>query len=193
MGSWGAGLRAGPSRLNNAADMTTLMQERPEDGPAIETLIDASFGGDRFKKTVYKFRDGVPPVPELCFVAYDRGRLVGSLRFWPILIAGKTEAILLGPLAVDGSRRGQGIGAALMWHGLAEAQRQGHRIVILVGDYDYYVKFGFRREPCVRLDLPGWVDRKRFLARALVPGAVDNLAGMIGKWVPAAERPRDVA
>lgn len=173
--------------------MTTLMLERPEDGPAIEDLIDTAFGAERFKKTVYKFRDGVPPVPELCFVAYDHGSLVGSLRFWPILIDEHVDAILLGPLAVDPSRRGEGIGAALMWHGLAEAQRKGHRIVILVGDFDYYVKFGFRREPCDRLDLPGWVDRKRFLARALVPGAVDNLSGMIGKWLPLAERSRDVA
>ncbi|RJF87804.1 N-acetyltransferase [Oleomonas cavernae] len=173
--------------------MTTLMLERPEDGPAIETLIDTAFGAERFKKTVYKFRDGVPPIPALCFVAYDVGKLVGSLRFWPILVNGDTEAILLGPLAVDPARRGEGIGVALMWHGLAEAQRQGHRIVILVGDYDYYAKFGFRREPCDRLDLPGWVDRKRFLARGLVPGAVDNLSGMIEKWVPEAERRKDVA
>lgn len=173
--------------------MTTLMQERPEDGPAIEALIDTAFGAERFAKTVYKFREDVAPIDELSFVAYDRQTLVGTLRFWPILIGGKTEAILLGPLAVDPTRRAQGIGAALMWHGLAEAQRRGHRIVILVGDYDYYVKFGFKREPCNRLDLPGWVDRKRFLARALVPGAVDNLSGMVEKWVPVEQRSRDVA
>ncbi len=173
--------------------MTTLMQERPEDGPAIEALIDTAFGPERFKKTVYVFRDGVDPVADLSFVAYDQGKLVGTLRFWPILVGGTVEALLLGPLAIDPSRRGQGIGAALMWHGLAEAQRRGHRIVILVGDFDYYVKFGFRREPCARLDLPGWVDRKRFLARALVPAAVDNLSGMIEKWVPADQRRRDVA
>lgn len=173
--------------------MTTLMLERPEDGAAIETLIDKAFGPDRFKKTVYRLRDGVPADPALCFVAYDEGRLVGSLRFWPILIGEATEALLLGPLAVDPARRGEGIGVSLMWHGLAEAQRHGHRVVLLVGDPEYYVKFGFAGEPCGDIELPGWVERRRVLARALVPGAISHLKGVVGKWLPREQRRQAVA
>lgn len=173
--------------------MTTLMLEQAEDAAAIEALIDKAFGPDRFKKTVYRLRDGVAADPALCFVAYDQGVLVGSLRFWPILIGGTTDALLLGPLAVDPGRRGEGIGVGLMWHGLAEAQRRGHKVVLLVGDVDYYAKFGFTGEPCAQVELPGWVDRKRFLARGLAPGAVAQLTGMVGKWLPPELRRQAVA
>ncbi len=42
--------------------------------------------------------------------------LRGSVRFWPIKVGGHEE-LLLGPLAVQGSQRGRGIGIALMQAG----------------------------------------------------------------------------
>jgi predicted N-acetyltransferase YhbS len=171
--------------------MYTIEHERRQHAAAIEHLLDLSFGPDRTAKTVYKLREGVPPVAELCFVAFEAGVLKGSLRFWPVLIGGHTPALLLGPLAVDPAERGKGIGIGLMEHALAEATRLGHRIVILVGDAPYYARVGFAREGAKNLQLPGWVDENRFLARALVPGALDGLSGMVERAEP--DEPRRVA
>jgi predicted N-acetyltransferase YhbS len=137
------------------------------------------------QKTVYKLRHGVRPIRELCFIAIDAaGRLVGSLRFWPILINGRWPAVLLGPLAVAPELRGLGYGKALMWHGLARCRELGISRIILVGDPEYYVQFGFRRELALHLQLPGWVEERRFLALETIAGAMIGVHGMIGQAPP---------
>ena len=79
-----------------------ILPERKRHAAAVEALIAASFGPDRMQKTVYKLRENVKPIRELCTVAIDdKGRLVASLRFWPILINKQWPAVLLGPLAVS--------------------------------------------------------------------------------------------
>jgi predicted N-acetyltransferase YhbS len=161
--------------------LSPILPERPEDTAEREPLLDLSFGADRHQKTVYSLREGVEPVVGLSFSVRDAGRLVGAIRFWPVSIANRVPAVLLGPLAVDPARRGEGIGRALVRHGLNEAIRQGHRICLLVGDAPYYEPFGFHSAPALGLALPGWVDPARFLVRALQPGALDNVTGVVGK------------
>lgn len=165
-----------------------IFPESPTDGAAIEQLLDAAFGTDRAGKTVYKLRQGIPPVPELGFVIRDvSGSLKGSLRFWPIAIGrSQVPAILLGPIAVAPDDRGKGYAKALIWHGLGVARALGHRIVLLVGDAPYYEQFGFRREAAVPMQLPGWVDESRFLGLELVPGALTGVEGMVGRAETAA-------
>ncbi len=158
-----------------------IVRERRSDAAAIETMVSAAFGPDRMQKTVYKLREGVRPVRDLSFVALDdKGKLVASLRFWPIMINGQWPAVLLGPLAVAPELRGLGYGKALMWHGLARCRVLGISRVILVGDPEYYNPFGFRRELALNLQLPGWVEERRFLALETIAGAMIGVHGMIG-------------
>ena len=126
-----------------------LEAERPGDAVAIDALLDLAFGTDRHAKRSYAYRHGVESVGALRLVARDpAGRLVGTLRFWPIAIDGgdaaaRRPALLLGPLAVDPALKGQGVGRALMAEGLARAASLGHDAVLLVGDIAYYGQFGF--------------------------------------------------
>lgn len=166
-----------------------IVPERPGDFAAIENLMDVSFGAGRAAKTVYKLRDGVPHDMALSFVALEAGPeesgMRGSIRYWPIMIgAARVPAILLGPLAVDPAHKGRGFGKALMRHSLAHAKAQGHKIVVLVGDPEYYNPFGFTREQALALALPGPVEERRFLALALEPGALDGVSGMIQPALP---------
>ena len=94
-----------------------LMRERLRDADAIEEMTAAAFGPDRFHKTVYRLREDVAPLKDLCFVCIDpKGRMVASIRNWPILINEKWPAVMLGPLAIAPELRGLGYGKALMWH-----------------------------------------------------------------------------
>jgi predicted N-acetyltransferase YhbS len=161
--------------------MLPIIPEPRGIGGQIESLLDQGFGADRRQKTVYRLREGVAPIANLRFAVFDGPKLVGSLRFWPIVIGGRAPAILLGPLAVDPPRRGEGIGRALTRHGLDEAARLGHRLCVLVGDRPYYEPFGFRSAPSAGLELPGWVDLDRFLVSELAPGALKGVGGMIGR------------
>ena len=126
--------------------MLVLSLEGPADGPQIEALLDRAFGADRLGKTSYRYRDGVAPLAELCLVARQRGFLVGSIRFWPILLDAR-PALLLGPLAIEPVRQGQGIGRALTEASLAKAEAMGWRLVFLVGDPGYYARYGFSVAP----------------------------------------------
>lgn len=158
-----------------------IMRERPRHAAAIEDLVVDCFGEGRFGKTVYRLRDGVRPNNELGLVALEDGELVGTLRFWPIHVDGIGETILLGPLAVAEGLRSSGIGSRLMRAGLSRAAAFGYRSVILVGDEPYYRRFGFRRDLTLGLMLPGPVDYDRLLGLELVPGALANARGMIGR------------
>ncbi|MEX2630705.1 MAG: N-acetyltransferase [Tistlia sp.] len=158
-----------------------ILAERPEDAALIDPLLDRTFGPERMTKTVYRLREMLAPVSGLSFAAIDPdGELLGSIRYWPILIEGK-PAILLGPLAVEPRLQGKGIGKALVRHSLREARRLGHAIAAVVGEPEYYEPFGFRPATAYGLILPGPVDPRRFQAQELATGALDGLRGLIAR------------
>lgn len=170
--------------------MYQITTERPEDRAAIELLLDQAFGANRESKTSYRFREGVAPVADLKLVARSTepgSRLLGTLRFWPVEIDGRTlglgvtRALLLGPLAVAPDQHGKGIGSALMREGLDMAAWARHGVVLLVGDLGYYQRFGFAPALPHGIFMPG-ERQERLLARALVPGALDGVAGEIQPW-----------
>ncbi len=155
--------------------------EQLSDADAIEHLLDLSFGLSRRTKTSYRLREGNIASPDLSLVVRDAEiGLSGAVSFWPLTIGkNKMEALLLGPLAVHPKRQNLGIGMALMNHGLAAAARNGHSLVLLVGDRPYYERVGFQQAPEGRFVLPGPVDPKRILYRELKPGAFDRTSGLV--------------
>src|SRR3954454_5351209 len=101
-----------------------IRSERASDVAARERLLDASFGANRHLRTCQRLRDGRTPAQGLAFTAIRNGKLVGTVRLWHV-DAGGAAALVLGPLTVDPSYRGLGIGAALMRHALAAATTRG--------------------------------------------------------------------
>lgn len=164
--------------------MITYRPERPDDGPAVEHVLDVSFGPGRFAKTAYRLRDGVDPIGALSFVVEEDGGLRGTIRYWPVLIGG-SPSIMLGPVAVLPEHRGRGMAIELMRISLSKAAELGHRSVILVGDEPYYARVGFARVPRGQMQMPGPVDYARLLWRELAPGGLEGMAGAITKARPA--------
>jgi predicted N-acetyltransferase YhbS len=62
---------------------------------------------------------------------------------------------------------------------LSRAAELGHRGIILVGDPEYYERFGFTGAPTGNLLMPAPVARRRFLAVELLPKALADTAGLI--------------
>jgi predicted N-acetyltransferase YhbS len=158
-----------------------IAAEKASDIPARETLLDRAMGPGRRRKSSEKLRRGRKPAEGLAFVARDAsGDLVGTVRLWDVRLGeGGRSALLLGPLAVEPSLKGAGIGAALMRHAIAEAARLGHRAILLVGDAPYYARFGFTADKTGELAMPGPYERDRFLALELVPGTLDGARGVL--------------
>jgi len=165
--------RAGMSDLS-----LTIRPETPDDADAIERLHERTFGPGRYAKTAYRIREGGPHALALSFTARIGTLLVGSVRLTRVRI-GETPALLLGPLTVEPPFRERGIGHALIARALADAQAQGHRLVVLVGDEPYYGRDGFKRVPNSRAVMPGPVDPERLLVAELAPGAFDGVSGLI--------------
>ena len=156
-----------------------ILPQRPQDSEPIEPLLDRTFGRDRKGRTTYRLRDGVPPLDALSFVAIDEAEtLLGSIRFWPVAVE-TMPAILLGPLAVEPSLQGRGVGRALVRHGLTEARRLGHGLCLVVGPPEYYAPFGFRSAMDAGLVMPGPVDPARFQVLELIAGTLTGVAGLV--------------
>ena len=156
-----------------------IRPERPGDADAIEALNAVCFGPGRFAKTAYRLREGVAPEHDLGFVASEGGMLLGSVRFWPIVV-GREKALLLGPLAVRSELRGRGIGIALMKAGIEKAREAADCVaILLVGDEPYYTRVGFARLPPGRVTMPGPVDPARILCLSLKRGAMLTLSGAV--------------
>ena len=179
---------AGLYPLADGAGVVVLREERMSDVGAREALLDESFGPARFGKTSERLREGRLPAEGLALVAYVGGRLAGTVRLWHV-DAGGVPALLLGPLAVSSEHRSLGIGGLLMREAIVRAGQRGHGAILLVGDEAYYRKFGFRPEATRALDLPGPVERARFLALELSEGALaEARGGVVATGVPAGKR-----
>lgn len=162
-----------------SASPVVIATEQASQADARERLLDAAFGPARFEKTSERLRENRLPAEGLALVAMLDARLVGTVRLWNVSLGPDRPALLLGPLAVDGTIRSAGIGGMLMREALGRARDEGHGAVILVGDEPYYSRFGFSSRNMDRLWLPGPVDRARFLGHELVPGALDGAAGLV--------------
>ena len=152
---------------------------------AVERLYDDVFGPARFHKASYLFREGVAPVRELSWIALEgdrpaNDRLVGAIRYWPILV-GETghSALLLGPLAIAQDRAGKGIGRALMFKTLDLAAQLGHDLVLLVGDVDYYKRFGFVPATPHGFVMPGESRPDRLQVAPLKDDVLGRIAGEV--------------
>lgn len=161
--------------------MTTqplFRHERPADAPLVEALVARAFGPGRFAKTAERLRESNAPILDLSVVALIDRRLVGCARIWPVAVD-DTPVLMLGPFAVEPAYRSLGLGAALIERACDAAAKAGHALVILVGDEPYFAPLGFSAEPARRIHMPGPVDQRRVLARALVPGAAGAVAGAV--------------
>lgn len=143
-----------------------LTPELPLHFDAIEQLHRDAFGPGRFARTAFRVREAVGPLPELSYVALSGGYLAGSVRLSPVKV-GICRALLLGPLAVHPDFKNKGAGQLLMQKAIEEAQNLPFCAILLVGDYDYYKRFGFQRVPLGQITMPGPVDPGRLLVLPL--------------------------
>lgn len=167
--------------------MITLVPLDAINPTAVEMLLDAAFGPDRFTRTAYLIRGTGTPIAALSFAAVEDGVLVGSIQCWPIALIDdhhQRPLVMVGPVAVAPLRQGDGIGRSLVAHVLDAAATSGlDGALMLIGDPDYYGRFfGFSAERTSRWNAPGPVERHRLLARG---GAVPDAAGMLGPLAPA--------
>lgn len=145
----------------------SISLDAPEHSVAVEALYDEVFGPGRFAKTAERLREGNTKIADASLVALDSEGVTGVVRVWPVKVGDKGRAAFLGPIAVAERRRGNGVAFKLMERAIGVCREQGYAAVILVGDHEYYERFGFHPAGDGRFLLPGPVDQKRVLIRDL--------------------------
>lgn len=118
----------------------------PEDRPEVVDLVRATFShGDQDGLAEVDIVDRTWALDlddPLDLVAVQDGQIVGHVLGAPGTVGG-VQLMAVAPLAVLPSQQGQGIGSALMTELLRRAEDAGWPAVVLLGNPDYYGRFGF--------------------------------------------------
>ena len=126
--------------------------EEPEDIPFVHAINEQAFEQPAEADIVDKLRLSCPEAISL--VAVDEGRVVGHIFFSPATVdkgERTVEGLGLAPMAVLPERQRQGIGSALVEHGLKILRERSCPFIIVVGHPEYYPRFGF--EPASKYGL----------------------------------------
>ena len=174
--------------MSDTATLVPLTAVPPE---MIEQLLDRVFGEDRLARTAYRIREGMEWLEALSFAALDADEmLVGTIQCYPVSLlskdGGKVPLVMVGPVAVVPERQGEGFGVGLMMAMLdAEARMAGEGSPVfpqvLIGDEDYYGRWGFSPETTCGWHCPGPYEKKRLLARGAALSQMPK-EGMLGPW-----------
>jgi predicted N-acetyltransferase YhbS len=157
--------------------MADLVPLKGIDPIAINKLLDDAFGKDRRNRTAYKLRDGSEPIAALSFAIIQSEELLASIQCWPVAI-GANPMVLVGPVAVSPAHQNAGHGRQLMNAMLDAAARIGDPMLVMIGDPEYYERFGFSADETGGWALPGPWEPRRLLARN-VAGHVLPAQGML--------------
>jgi putative acetyltransferase len=92
-------------------------------------------------------------IPDLSLVAEFDGAVIGHVVATRGYV-GEWPALGLGPLSVHPDHQRRGIGSALVNELLSRAGRRGETVVALLGDPNYYRRFGFRESTWFSIQPP---------------------------------------
>lgn len=144
--------------------MVELVQLQVANPSAIEALLDVAFGADRHQKTAYRLRHNSQPIAAFSFALLQEEYPIASIQCWPVCVE-TTRLILVGPVAVHPSHQNMGHGNRLMQHMLAVAHEAANPPMVMVGDAEYYGRFGFSADATAGWEMPGPWEPHRLLVR----------------------------
>ena len=121
-------------------------------------------------------------VPSLSIVAEHKNAIVGHILLTRITIednkGNSVPSLALAPLAVEPIFHRKGIGTQLIKHAHSKALNLGYQSIIVVGDANYYTRFGYHSILEFNVELPFDVSKEHCLILELIPGILDNISGV---------------
>lgn len=149
--------------------------ERAADHAAVFEVHRAAFETDAEARLVDALRNDGSIV--LSLIAEIDGEVAASAIYSRLLFDGEDKgATALAPVAVKPGWQGRGIGSALIREAHERLRKAGERIVLVLGDPEYYERFGFSGEAASRLRTP--YDGPHLMALALAHEGVSGEASV---------------
>lgn len=130
---------------------------------------------------VHKIRKVHAFVKELNFIACDKDTIVGNIIYSKAKVINEEnkefEVLCMGPLGVLPDYQRKGIGSLLMNYSIEKAKQLGHKAIIIMGNPEYYHRFGFinAKEYGVQTSWGGNFDA--FMVLELYDSAMDGISG----------------
>ena len=126
--------------------MSHIRQISNEDNDKIIKLLYKSFGPGRFARSVYRLREKNDRDTEFSYIYELNNQILSSISYYKTFLNNDINGLLLGPLAVDPEHRGKGYGVELVKYTIALIKKtMAYDFILVIGDYHYYEKFGFKR------------------------------------------------
>jgi len=153
-----------------------IRAEKPGDVPAVREVNRLAFGREDEARLVDDLRSGAHA--RISLVASREDKIIGHVMFSALSIEterGSVEALALAPVGVVPEAQGQGIGSALIREGLRRCGHLGHSTVIVLGEPDYYSRFGF--SSTLARKLRSQYSGEAFMALELTPRALNDVEG----------------
>ncbi len=127
---------------------------------------------------VNKLRNSDDFIKELSLVAESDGKIIGHIMFTKIKI-GKHTSLALAPLSVLPKYHGMGVGKKLVLEGHKIAKGLGYNSVIILGDPNYYSRFGYEAASKWGIKAPFEVPDENFMAIELIDNGLKNVSGEV--------------
>ena len=172
-----------PTIRNWADEVIEIRTATPDDSAAVGEVHLAAFGGPAEAKLVQLICEREKALISL--VALSDDRVVGHILYSRVTVTISPEcfcAVGLAPIAVQPELQRKGIGSKLIREGLGRCRQAGYDAVVVLGDPNYYSRFGFLRGADFGLQNEYGV-HDEFMVLPLSDGALEGISGMV-KYLP---------
>ena len=122
-----------------------IREEKAKDIGLVRDVVQAAFPTDAESRLVDALRANGKSTISL--VAVNGEDVLGHILFSPVTTTPPIEAdgIGLAPVAVYPNAQGKGIGSQLIQEGLRRCRELGFDYCVVLGDPEYYQRFGFEK------------------------------------------------
>lgn len=150
-----------------------IHQENHRDITAVQAVETAAFGQKDEADLVDGLRASGDAVISL--VVEEAGEIVGHILFSKL--EAPDRCLALAPVAVMPDLQREGIGARLIRAGLVRAKESGAKAVFVLGDPEYYTRFGFDVSLAAKFETE--YPKEYFMALELERGALVERDGPV--------------
>lgn len=159
-----------------------IKREKSKDIEEVNQLFGLAFKQESINPLIKEFRASNHFIPELSRVARINDQIIGIIMYGKVeIVKGRKNvpSIILASIAILPSYQSLGIGKELIANSFQKARDLGHQSVLVVGQEDYFPRFGFKLASEFNITTNLDVADEEFLAIELVPGGLENASGKL--------------
>ena len=156
-----------------------LRFEKEGDIKGIHSVHVQSFETDQEAKLVDDLR--LNGLDLISLVAEENQKIIGHILFSPIHLDSNIKLKMMGlaPLAISPNYQNRGIGSSLVWKGLYICKQEKIKSVAVLGNPNYYSRFGFESSVNFGIRSDFNVNPEVFLLKELETGILFGCDGIV--------------